>query len=351
MDKRVFGYKSGIYFFVSGFLFLWSTIWIYGAVSGLVTHSQNVTIQGRQATPEEAFWFQFAMVPIGLAVLGAGVALLMYTINRRIVLERDWLTNHDWRGRKTVECGLNEIQSVVESKASNGISNLLVTTSKGNFKFDSQIRNYADLRQILGNSNQSEITSLIPDTVGIASKYVPNKRTFRYLLSFLHIFSFLWLGIIMSMVVSFARDPAFVQGSIIPFIVAAVLFGSIGVWMQMTGWIERITLGADGIEWIDWLGRVRVRASLEDIRDVRVIQGSKSRSGEIETRQGPIKFSSNIWGFSELVGDVKKIIDGRQVPERHLSPNLPQGEGSVADPEVSQFTMPEIEKGSLYSQD
>jgi len=120
--------------------------------------------------------------------------------------------------------------------------------------------------------------------------FVPEERTYRYLFGYLHLFSFAWIGVIVWMLYGMQTDPAMHSPSPGPVYAVSALFLLIGLYGQLTGWVERIKLGPQGIEWIDWKGQVRVRASLDQIRKVRVVRG-KYFSCAIETDNGSVMTS------------------------------------------------------------
>jgi flagellar biogenesis protein FliO len=320
MQKITADYRSGLAYVVVGFLFVWSIIWSGAAMNGLVSESQNVTINGRQATQHEAFLMQAAFFLIGIVVFIGAICLLLMTLNRKVVLDGQEFTSYTWKGKIQLQTSLSQILSVKESAMGNGVKKYTVSTTQGEITLDSTMRNAFALKQALENSqSQSEVLTkpVIPVFAGGVlpfSPFVPAERTFRYLFSGFHLFSFIWIGALIAGGRSAFFDPKTQGTQAIPGILGILCFMLPGVWMQMTGWTERIKLGPDGIEWIDWKGKLRAKATLDQIREINIMTG-KSRSMQIETDNGSVKASGDLWGFGNLKKDVERVIETRQRPK------------------------------------
>jgi hypothetical protein len=154
--------------------------------------------------------------------------------------------------------------------------------------------------------------------VDINAPYFPKARTFRYRFGYQHLFSFFWLGWIVWIGIQALTFPKRQTSDFIIFIVLFLPFTCLGVWAQMTGWIEKIHLDRNGIIWVDWKGEVQVRATLDQIRKVTYVHRRdqdvfwKGDALEIDTDIGMIEASIHLWGSDNLRKDVEKVIETRR---------------------------------------
>ena len=106
---------------------------------------------------------------------------------------------------------------------------------------------------------------------------------------------------------------------IIIYLVIMFPFTCIGIWMQMTGWIEKIDLDRNGIMWLDWKGEVHVRATLDQIRKVTSLHRRerdafwKPSALEIDTDLGVIEASGSLRGRRKLESEIKMVIESRKI--------------------------------------
>lgn len=317
MEKITADCRVGILYIVMGFLLVWSIGFAGGGIYSLATGNQHATINDRLATPQEAMTMSAIGTVIGLAVLIGAICLLMYILNRRVMLEGNEIAAFNWKGVLEVKTNLDQILSIKEDGSLEGVKKFLVKTSQGDFKFDSSMRNYFALKKAMEESQgaQFEAPKAVPVFSGGVlplSPFIPKERTFRYTFGYMHLFSFVWVGAIFWMAHGILTTPTS-PGSSPPavMLVGLLFFLAPGIWMQMTGWIEQIRLGPDGIQWIDWKGKTRAKATLDQIREIIMNRGETS-SIQIETDNGSVKASSYLWGFGNLRTDVEKVIESRR---------------------------------------
>jgi hypothetical protein len=143
-------------------------------------------------------------------------------------------------------------------------------------------------------------------------------RTYRYIGSSLHVFSTLWLLVIILVICLAARpatptvqggSPALNHLASLVGVLLAVAFLTATAWVQATCWIERIRLSHDGIEWIGWNGRIKRRAKLAEIKSIDVEHSGKLDVMWIETMSGVIKATSHLRGFKDLAKQVNGVIE------------------------------------------
>jgi hypothetical protein len=246
-------------------------------------------------------------------MLTAGLSTLLWWLTARVVVTDDEILNYDWLGRERVRARRNSVRVRWEMPDEDGRVKGLVSTDAGTIRIHGGIRGYPLLRDILENPHLP-----LDHVGGVAQtstpRYVPAARTYRYRWSYLHLFSFIWLaalGFIFSVPLG---NPSMMENMSLSGQVESLVGGgavvALGLWMQLTGWVERIRLDADGIEWIDWKGKSRVRASLAQITHMDE-EGGEVGSLRIYTTQGTVRASSYLWGFSHLRQEVRQVLESK----------------------------------------
>lgn len=318
MERKAYRYGNGGLYFAVAFLFLWSGGWL--SILNSMVFSGDFVVNGRHSSVREAMPTIILSELVGFIVLSAAIGLLLHSVVARVEIEGGLVVCYDLLNRPKVRADLSEIESVTEGSTFQG-RKATVKTDRGNFSFGARIDGYLELQQRLGEAARSGfVPAEAPVRVpGPAAPLKIEPRTYRYTGSYLHVFSFIWLaacGFIGSGALS-ATKPG--SGSPVPFLLAVFAFASIGIWMQLTGWVERIRVDENGIEWIDFLGRQRVKATLDEIIGLNEIWG-RSSTMAIETRQGTVRASSYLWGYSKLRAQVQQIVDRRKLVGATVSP-------------------------------
>ncbi len=309
MQKQVFNYRSGGLAFVIGFLFLWAFGFGYGAWATPLT---NFTINDRPATLQEAQTMQVVGIAISILVGILAMWLVLWTLNTRTEIDGEEIRCINWLGRVTLHSTSNRVMLIPDDSRPSGTKFM---TEAGEIKVRKMMNGYGALVSLLNNARNG--FQHWDQRARKAVTYHPPAMRFDYRWSIMHWFSFLWLGIIGFMLLlatglvgppSSGPPPALV-------VVLLLLFAIPGVWMQLTGWVERIEIDPTGIRWIDCLGRVRVTSTLEDIEDtdVNVSYGRNSRmeTYRIFTDHGTIQATNSLQNYSALQREIDRILQSR----------------------------------------
>lgn len=312
MEKRVYRYRSVVLLFAVGFLFVWSTGWLCFTIAPFFTGT--VKINGRTSPAGDQLGFLSLMGLIGIGVLSFGLRLLGTYVYERVEISGADVLYYDWLGRLRVKCDLREVRVVEDRPGVNGNKKMRVGTDRGEFFVRSELSDYSDLRARLQSATQGEFTVAMEPAKAVAFLHAPAivAETYRYRFSYLHLFSFLWLAMCAFIFGGALTSPSTIKGGIAPFVVGGLAFSAIGVWMQLTGWIERIDLGPQGIVWTDFLGRKRVVAALDEITGMISMRGNHVGVVKIETLHGTVQASSYLRGYSDLKAQVGAVLAARE---------------------------------------
>jgi hypothetical protein len=294
VERRTFNYRSGGLWFVTAFLWIWAGGWLWGV--GSSWSNPRVTVNDRLVEGQEAMGYLFVFLGIGLAVAGIAVATLLYVVNCRIEIAHEFISWYNFLGRLKVRGTLGSARI---TEAAGQFSKAVIETDGGDIDVRYGLNDYGMLFSLLTGRGSLE---------GEAPKsppgFVPASSSYDYRWTYLHFFSFLWLGVIGFMAAMGLRPET--KGKEAMF--ALIPFAAIGVWMQLTAWFERIELGPDGIRWIDWRGKTRVSARLDQIVSTDVVRGDRSASLQIHTTVGTIRASSQLRGGETLMSQVDRVI-------------------------------------------
>lgn len=290
MEARIFNYRSGGLAFVVGFLWVWAGIWNFGVVS--TWSNLKVAINHRPASPKEAVAFQWISLVFGIAAGALAIFGLCYLLFCRIEVAHGYISWYDWRGKLRMRSPVEHTR--VDEMNERSVK-AYIDTAHGTITVRSGLNDYGLLRHVLAGD------AVLAPYEG----FVPPKTVFHYRLSYLHVFSFIWLGAVGFMGYSALTDT---HQNARWFALALVPFALIGIWLQLTGWVERILIGPDGLTWIDFLGRTRVRAQLNQIVSTDVSSGRRGASIQIHTTVGTIRASSYLWHWRELMATADRVV-------------------------------------------
>lgn len=255
----------------------------------------TATINERPASPEEARVLTWLMLGIGVLVATGALAMIGCVSNTQIEVENGEIRSYDLLGRVRVRGSL----ASATIRGSGRESWLKVETDGGTIDLSSAISNYGELKTTIEDKAVPREWKSFP-----ISSYIPTAQTFMARWGNMHLLSFVWLvgcG-------WFIRE-TFEEW---PFLLGGLLLALPGVWMQLVGWFERIQIGPEGIEFIDFLGRSRVRARLDEIVGGDLDGGSESLSATIHTLRGTVTAGQNYVGQENLIYEVEKVIAGRE---------------------------------------
>jgi hypothetical protein len=311
VTKRVFNYRSSGAFILIAFLLLWG-----GGFGGfpLLAKDAQYEVNYRPATPSQAEAMKWAFMAIGSLVFIGGLFLVVRTTNERIEIEGEEVRWFDWLGREKVRAPSSEVVSLLD-----GDSNNSVETSHGKIKFSRYINDAGLLRSILSQAHHGFSGWTARNVGRSVGSYIPAELTCGYQWTYLHFFSFLWLAVLGFMfVMSFSLGPADGPKHAAPWFMYAIVavFAIPGVWMQLTAWNEKITIGPDGLRWKDCLGRNRVGVPLAEIIsfDTQWVRGENSSSEQLRifTAEGTVSASSYLRHYYDLKAELDRVIRSRQ---------------------------------------
>lgn len=288
-------------YLLTAILWAWAAGWLYAVKSEWGRF--RVTINGRPASPEEAQAFMWGALSLGILIGILGIVALLYLINCRIQVAHGYISWFNWLGRLRVRGSLNGARL---TEADGKYAKAYIDTEGGEIAVRPTINDYGVLYRLV--TGQGSLENEPPREY---TGFVPPETVFRYRWSYLHIFSFLLVGGLAFMIRA-ALDPATEGREIAPFML--IPFAGIAIWMQLTGWRERIEVGRDGFKWIDWLGRVRVHARLDQVVSsdaVRHMRNSldepSSSTVHIHTTVGTIQANSHLRGWRHLMTLAERV--------------------------------------------
>jgi hypothetical protein len=292
LEKFVFNYRSGMMYVVIVFLLVWSGGWLTGVVTSF--NSLDVKINGRLASPEEARPFLMLMAAIGLLGLTGAMALIGYVWNTRVEIENGEIRQYDLLGRERARGWLKTatIQAVDATHAK-------IETDGGTIKVSTNISNYGVLKTMVEDG-----APIVESRRFAPSSYIPQVQTIGARWGQLHLFSFVWLG----MIFYIASGSKSAGGNISPVFFLAMLPGIV---MQLVGWFEKVQIGPDGVKSTDLFGRPKVQAGLDEIVGADWAGGSKSRTVQIHTLRGTISIGNYYWGQQKAFDEVQKVVASR----------------------------------------
>ena len=334
MEQQVFRYRSGGSWALIVFLLIWGG----GAtIMPNLTPQSNVTVNGHPASSGEAVAFKVVFTLLGiLALVGAARTFLSW-LNERIEVEGESLQWIGWNNRVKLECRSDQIKEVTKSTQ----TSVVFETTVGPLKVGKEIDNFGTLRLMLENAKDGFVGWKDRLFAGIRGHYIPPTIAGNYRMSSYMFFSVVWLGLIFAFLyASFALGSSSNQATPWPVYLVIAVFALPGIWMQMTCWNETISLGPEGIKWIDFRRRTRVDTPLDRIFsfETQLVQGSHSSSTQLKiyTDQGTIGAMSYLSNFDQLKSELQKVIDSRKVPV---------GEPVVkAEDAVSPFSLPDVDR-------
>ncbi|HLK15486.1 MAG TPA: hypothetical protein VKT78_11840 [Fimbriimonadaceae bacterium] len=326
MGSRVFSYrKSGIPV-GAGLLLLFGapfvSIGLYSIFVG------GIPINNHEATRLEDAEFGAVFALAGMLLWLYAGRFLMTWKNERIEVSKEQVVWIDWRGRERLRSARDPRLGVAVSKPRPTGTKFVAQFADGVLEFSNLLPDFVLLKLLLERP-----PSLIDPASGYAGlrlpppTFTPPERTYGYRFGAMHVFSFLWLAVVIGFASTFiasgfspspGRQPAD-PGFAAVFLLLLTVFLLIGVWMQLTGWREQISLGASGITWVDYLGRTRVSAALEDILDVDLASSNNASSLKITTTHGVVQASSNMSGFSDLRSQAQHVVASRHLDRPRMA--------------------------------
>lgn len=261
-------------------------------------------------------WLFFSL---GMLAIGCAVMAFFYYLNARVEIDGEEIAWYDWRGKLRVKAFSRDVESVDYVTSIVGRKTCWVETANGLIKFSTEIGNFGLLKSLLMEAKDGFSNWEVRHTLAFPGSYQPAERSFNYRWSYLHFFSFMWLGVIgLMLFVALFIGPLNGTKETTPFFMYVVLFlfALPGVWMQMTGWIEKISIGPAGIVWINWQGKVKIQASLDDIISLETQRVSNDGGPDAETlrvftKQGTISAMSYLKGYKDLKAEIQKVLDSR----------------------------------------
>jgi len=312
MDSKSYTYRRAYGFLIVFGVFTY--FWI-GAVLGMVL-TDKVTINEQTSTLANGWP---ALIPFVLL----GLALLFFTIRsagsvryERIDIAGSELFWVDWRGKECLHTHLSTVRSVTVKQGGN-FEKVMVVTDAGPLRFMQSIDGYGELKRRLSQAAAGDLTAaaISPQTspfLGDAPKFKP--RSFNYRGSAIHVISFPLLAFLSFWTYGFFflnnPRPSVMEGIIgLPII---ALFWSLFLYMQISGWNERIEFTASTIRWIDWRKRVRIEARFEEITGMDE-QHDETNSLTIETTIGAIRANSSLRGYADLKNAIRDLLSAPRV--------------------------------------
>lgn len=297
--REVFGYRSPVGFLFVAILALLCAMWLGGILA--IWDAPRINVNERPLSREAALQWRWIVLGVGLASSTAVGALLAWCLNCRVEIEAGMVRGYDLLGRLNMEGPLASARIEVDKSKQRA----RIVAETGTMRVNSGIRNFAQLRMLLHDPTVSRPPSgqRYPK-----SSYVPKPQTFAYRWNAHHLVSFPWIGGMLFVIAMFVQSP---QRGELPFYAIFAIFLAPGIWMQLAGWQERIRLGPDGIEWIDCLGRSRVRAELDEIVGLEIEEGDETNTLRIETLRGKIPASEYLPGARRLMDEIRHLVQGR----------------------------------------
>lgn len=279
----------------------------------------GIPINGQPATRLQDALFGAVFGVAGLGVWAWATRLWLTWRNERIEISESQVVWSDWRGRERLRCARDPSRGVSVARPNPRGAKYIAKFPAGQLEFSNMLGDFVLLKLILElPATDSDPAAGYPSIKLPKPKFVPQTQTFSYRFGALYIFSFVWIALILTFAIAFAiggfapRPGAPVDaGFAALFLGVLALFLLIGVWMQLTGWNERIDLGPSGIEWTDFRGQSKVRASIDDILDVDEASNGNASWLKITTAQGVVQASSNLRGYSELRAEVQHVVSSR----------------------------------------
>lgn len=285
MDRQVFHYRTGGAYGVIGFLLFCGGLCIASAL--FCWNNPEARVNDMPGTSPEARTILSGAIAVGLVVLAGAAALIVTSKNSRIEVGNGEIVWFDWLGREKVR---GVVRGAKLQKGENpSDNNIQLITNGGIINAYDALDDLGRLNALLRREN-GEVDA------PRATSYIPSERTFSYRWTYLHFFSLVWcIG----------------AGIYMPLLALVGLpFLGIGVWLQLTGWRERISLGPDGITWIDFLGRTRVQARLDQIREVIRSKDDEGYSSlRVVTDEGTVQAASYLKGFNALHKEAKRVVE------------------------------------------
>ena len=169
MEKITADYRTWPGYFALVFLFFWSIAFGGMSLNGLLTKSQDVTINHRQATPQEGSNLQLVMALVGLAVFICAICLVVMTVNRKVEIDGNEITSVSWKGEVQLKTTLDQVQSIkgtlMDTRRSNinrNAKRYLVTTTKGDFSFDDTMRNSGAVKEAIDKAILASTPAPLP---------------------------------------------------------------------------------------------------------------------------------------------------------------------------------------------
>lgn len=286
MEKRVFHYRSGLFYFLLVFQIIWATTWLVLAF----------------VAPQA---FQFPWQRIWNPASGiAGIPLLLFIGQRlRIEVSGGEIRFYDWIGRLRAQGSLagNEVVPMPFPGPIN-VSQVR-TPDGGSFMFTYFLENVQEFRTLLKTGSIAA-----PPPFVQAPAVVSSVKTYDSRWTPLHFVSAFWIFLILNAAVSPFLSQWRPNGRIAPdsFIILGLLL-LVSLHFHLATWNQKVRLGPDGIEWTNGLGQVVKRARLDEIKSV---EGPSvwRQSIRIETTEGTIRPLVMLRNSKELADDIRKIV-------------------------------------------
>lgn len=310
MSKQVFHYRTGGGYFLFGFLSIFAIVFCGMPLYAIIT-GNPISINDRMVTFQEAPLMYAPFLAVGVGTAIGDSIFLAWLLTARFEVENGRVRHYTRFGKLRFDEPIANIKVEGEKAgSSDGMRKLVLDVNGRKEKVWNSITRYTELKRLLETKSVTPEAEPVARTEPVAL-YYPSERVFHYRYSYLHWMSCFLTGFMGVMVVmlfsgsiSNADNPWLMLAFMSPFFMMAA-------WLQLTGWVEQIKLGPNGIEWRDWKGKIRCSVSLNEIVD-KLYQPGEAPYYIIETKQGEIRANSYLKGFNDLMGEVDKVVGSRR---------------------------------------
>lgn len=282
MEKRVFHYRSALFYILLATTVAWGVTWLILAIAASQTSK----------VPFQTAWNAFS---------GFGNFALYLFVGRmlRIEIEEGQIRSFNWMGRQSVQGRLagNQVRSKV---AIGPLKVFEVETDGGKIMFSNLLVGVDELQSLL-----LKYSAISSSPVFDSFEKTSSVRVYDSRWTALHFVSAFWLLMPIGLAISDYRARHFVDPALIMLGGMLVLYV---IYLQLNIWNQKICIGPDGIEWINGFGEVVVRARLDEIQ---AIHGPSlwRQLMRIETAQGTIRPRVMIRESARLTTDLQRILD------------------------------------------
>jgi hypothetical protein len=305
-------------------LFVFAALLYFFYQAGAMDNMTVGSSHGRPASPTEILLAKLWAGAFGLTCVTAGIRMTIGFLNEKIVIDQGEITWTDWLGRTKLRAHLANTKAVLDFNTMSGQQQrkkVVADTDGGQLVFNGQIDQFAVLRDLLLTHGGSEAQSAKASQEVLRVGQLLPARTFGYRYCPTHLISFFLIALILLfgagpyLAANFNNPPTppLDASFLILWYLFLSLFMGLAVWMQLQGWNEKIKIGPDGVEWIDCMGRTRLKAGLDEIQHFEETtmssnSGQRVTNGKIYTSKGIIQVSSYLRDYQDLAIEINRFV-------------------------------------------